>query len=680
MGLEISVIIKDITKKMKMKVHHSTNIKELKYLVFNKKFGFQEKLSLFLTKESKCIHASMLLKENMQLKELDLNNKKNLPIIKIFLEEKGILLLEKFKDDPNFEDQFKNNDNDDIYILKNLNENKNKEDGEHIEESQDFHPILTKSGYFTVPPISFLKNCAFETLMSIEDFTIYNDEGKIHFPGETDLTYVNLDEIVEITAKFIEVYPDETKKPSVGFKLNRSAILTFNSCKIWKNRHFSQINHKKVLEKLKNIAIREEGKILKYDQENGQWQMEVLHFTKYGIILDDDDSSAEDENEEGKEFEDERNNQPKEESELKKEKGSLRWTIEEKNLEEEEELESSSDSQGVKEEENDNYFKEEQQSYEKEQENNKKSQPFFEEQPNEIKPEFSPAKPNSLVPKKEDFFESLKTPEYLEDLKETGLLKIDSYSEIINEFHKEEVLREYGIEIYEISGYDVENRKLNEKLTALDSRVFKNINQNPKGIFYQNYSFRPSFCPDGFSGSVKNKNGYYSVDIMKFAVYNESFQLKEEKNIYNYLNYLEDLEEIKKKYQIFFGILFEENQSVFQSKSEFMKKIMKFLVEYSQRLLNNRESYQKNKEFFSKELVFICLLDILFGKPPLQLIKIAKLFGKKRISPEFLSEFFKKCENYAYFSEGYRKVLLEKWFELKAEKVNNWFFFQITNF
>ena len=63
-------------------------------------------------------------------------------------------------------------------------------------------------------------------LENVENFSIYNEFGMILFPGYTDLTYVNLDESINIDFKLITVYQN-SKVPKVGQKLNKQAILSF---------------------------------------------------------------------------------------------------------------------------------------------------------------------------------------------------------------------------------------------------------------------------------------------------------------------------------------------------------------------------------------------------------------------------------------------------------------------
>ena len=104
---------------------------------------------------------------------------------------------------------------------------------------------MTKPGYFTKPDIKDLTQFKFETLMEIEGFSIRNKHGMIEFEGLTDVTYLNLDKLVDIDQNVIEVYPENVKKPPLGKKLNKSAILTFNKC-----RYSKKVSHKKVFEKL----------------------------------------------------------------------------------------------------------------------------------------------------------------------------------------------------------------------------------------------------------------------------------------------------------------------------------------------------------------------------------------------------------------------------------------------
>jgi len=65
-------------------------------------------------------------------------------------------------------------------------------------------------------------------LKSVHNFKIWNRYGSIEYPEPTDLIGVNIDDLVFIEHKQAEVYPDASKKPNVGQKLNKRAIITLN--------------------------------------------------------------------------------------------------------------------------------------------------------------------------------------------------------------------------------------------------------------------------------------------------------------------------------------------------------------------------------------------------------------------------------------------------------------------
>jgi hypothetical protein len=100
----------------------------------------------------------------------------------------------------------------------------NLDEGEN--EETNYKPILTKSGYYTEPSFNELIRMKKQDLERVENFSISNEYGRIEFPGFTDLTYVNLDEAVNIDFRCISIYND-CIIPEEGQKLNRKAILKF---------------------------------------------------------------------------------------------------------------------------------------------------------------------------------------------------------------------------------------------------------------------------------------------------------------------------------------------------------------------------------------------------------------------------------------------------------------------
>lgn len=133
------------------------------------------------------------------------------------------------------------------------NQSQNNPEEEEEEKEKDYHPILTKPGYHTQPKMSELAKYSFETLMEIDNFCVFNEDGMVEFEGLTDLTYVNLDEILDIS-HVIELYPDERRKPREGEKLNKPAVLTFNKCGLLGKHKIKDLNSKKIKAKLTQLA------------------------------------------------------------------------------------------------------------------------------------------------------------------------------------------------------------------------------------------------------------------------------------------------------------------------------------------------------------------------------------------------------------------------------------------
>lgn len=89
------------------------------------------------------------------------------------------------------------------------------------------HPKPPKLGYWTTPDFSEIAKLSPEEVRRVEDFTIENQFGRIVFQGETDLSGVDLAEVVTIKKGEAEVYEDNyPNKPKLGMKLNKAAIIT----------------------------------------------------------------------------------------------------------------------------------------------------------------------------------------------------------------------------------------------------------------------------------------------------------------------------------------------------------------------------------------------------------------------------------------------------------------------
>ena len=77
-----------------------------------------------------------------------------------------------------------------------------------------------------------IQRMSLEEIQNIKDFTIENCFGKITWPGDSDLSSLDLDSIITIKKNQIEVYPEDTYptddcKHVQGTKLNKPAKIIY---------------------------------------------------------------------------------------------------------------------------------------------------------------------------------------------------------------------------------------------------------------------------------------------------------------------------------------------------------------------------------------------------------------------------------------------------------------------
>uniref|UniRef100_A0AAQ5XIS9 Nuclear pore complex protein Nup98-Nup96 n=1 Tax=Amphiprion ocellaris TaxID=80972 RepID=A0AAQ5XIS9_AMPOC len=174
---------------------------------------------------------------------------------------------------------------------------------EQLESQQSPHPagiVLNRVGYYTIPSMDDLAEMVDENgECVVENFTIgRKGYGSIFFPGEVNVTGLNLDEIVHFRRKEVIVYPDDKNKPPEGEGLNRRAEVTLDG--VWPNdkttctqirspERLTDMNYEGRLEK----ASRKQGaRFLEYRPETGSWVFEVAHFSKYGLQDSDEDEDV----------------------------------------------------------------------------------------------------------------------------------------------------------------------------------------------------------------------------------------------------------------------------------------------------------------------------------------------------------------------------------------------------
>ncbi len=158
---------------------------------------------------------------------------------------------------------------------------------------------LRRVGYYTIPKLADLSMYVDESTGSclVENFTVGREGyGNIFFPGVTNVSGLNLDEIVFIRHKEVIVYPDDSKKPPLGEGLNKKAQVTLdkvwpvdktNKATIQSPTKLAQLGFE---ERLQNACIKLGARFVEYRCETGSWVFKVDHFSKYGL----DDSDEED--------------------------------------------------------------------------------------------------------------------------------------------------------------------------------------------------------------------------------------------------------------------------------------------------------------------------------------------------------------------------------------------------
>lgn len=124
-------------------------------------------------------------------------------------------------------------------------------------------------------------------LKKVENFKVSNEFGSVEWHGETDITCLDLADIVTISQGSAEVYDDNRHgliKPEVGQKLNKKSTITLNNIRPRAN----QTAEKK--EQLLRKSLEKAGaEFLSYDSQRFIWEFSVFHFTKWGEEDDDDD-------------------------------------------------------------------------------------------------------------------------------------------------------------------------------------------------------------------------------------------------------------------------------------------------------------------------------------------------------------------------------------------------------
>uniref|UniRef100_A0A3B3T4H9 Nuclear pore complex protein Nup98-Nup96 n=1 Tax=Paramormyrops kingsleyae TaxID=1676925 RepID=A0A3B3T4H9_9TELE len=174
---------------------------------------------------------------------------------------------------------------------------------EERDEAGAPHPagiVLRRVGYYTIPSMEELGRMVNEDGQClVENFTVgRKGYGSVFFPGEVNLTGLNLDEIVHFRRKEVIVYPDDKAKSPIGEGLNRRAEVTLDG--VWPNDKTTCTQIKspeRLLDmnyegRLENVSRKQGARFLEYRPETGSWVFEVAHFSKYGLQDSDEEEEV----------------------------------------------------------------------------------------------------------------------------------------------------------------------------------------------------------------------------------------------------------------------------------------------------------------------------------------------------------------------------------------------------
>lgn len=145
-------------------------------------------------------------------------------------------------------------------------------------------PIITRADYRTVPPISELHAMSIDQLQAVKDFQVISEaNGEIMWPGETDLTDVNIDKIVDIGYKSATVYPNTLPyldRHRRGEKLNKEAIITlYNIFPVNKGeRVYDLPSVQKFTAIIANETKKRDAELISYSPNDGIWKFSVNFF------------------------------------------------------------------------------------------------------------------------------------------------------------------------------------------------------------------------------------------------------------------------------------------------------------------------------------------------------------------------------------------------------------------
>lgn len=165
--------------------------------------------------------------------------------------------------------------------------------GSARKEKKTSAPTLTKAGYTSFPSMETLSKMSEADLAAVPNFVVERiGVGSVAWDGAVDVRDVNLDSVVTIENKAVEVYHKEEElgtKPSVGTKLNRPAVITLHGVYSKNGPNATSEEKEKFDLKIARKTKEMGAELIMIDSDEGIWKIKVMHFSRYALDDDSDD-------------------------------------------------------------------------------------------------------------------------------------------------------------------------------------------------------------------------------------------------------------------------------------------------------------------------------------------------------------------------------------------------------
>ena len=139
-------------------------------------------------------------------------------------------------------------------------------------------PILKREGYFMIPDEYAISRMTLEEINNVENFAIFNENGKIEFEGKVSLYGANFDKLFNIEHELIEYEKGEWCHSPRGQNFNIPAKITFYNVQC--NIDIDNDNEKKMFEEMLDTKCKKylNAKFISYDFNNGTLIYRIPYF------------------------------------------------------------------------------------------------------------------------------------------------------------------------------------------------------------------------------------------------------------------------------------------------------------------------------------------------------------------------------------------------------------------